>query len=436
LSGRTVTALEFASLRFFSSRAHAHGREWLLAGSIAITLGAAILYSQMLPDAGSSGHPPAAHVPISGVGPQATLACPVAAVIVVPGQDIQAVINAHPNGTSFCISPGTYYPKAPIQPRSSDVLAGAYGAVLDGREISVNGDVESLGIIRAWDNLVTDVTIRNLVIRNFSKKCVANLHVSGWTVDHTEIYGCQVGINHSDDARVTHNYIHDNGVLGVTGYQSRGAIVQGNEIAFNNTWRANIDVGAGGMKEYATRNLTIKDNYIHNNRGPGLWCDGDCIGTVIIANRVVDNTGSGIFYEISCFGAISGNTVTGNANTNWGRGQIFLGTSHDVDVYLNTVSGPNGIRASEQRRGSGPQCGIFETRDVQVHDNQITISDGANGIVSKDGNAPFGGSNGFRHNAYLVQSGCHCWTFNGKTFEWADWQAAGQDRDGRVANLR
>ena len=45
--------------------------------------------------------------------------------------------------------------------------------------------------------------------------------------------------------------------------------------------------------------MTIKDNYIHNNWGPGIWADTNNANTTYTGNTITDNDGEAIIEEIS-----------------------------------------------------------------------------------------------------------------------------------------
>lgn len=56
-------------------------------------------------------------------------------VTITEGESVQGVIDAHPPGTAFCLTPGTYRLETPLVPRRGDVLAGHRGAVLSGSKV-------------------------------------------------------------------------------------------------------------------------------------------------------------------------------------------------------------------------------------------------------------------------------------------------------------
>jgi parallel beta-helix repeat protein len=69
------------------------------------------------------------------VGPRRKITCPPRSVKLRPGRRLQAVIDAHPEGTSFCLGAGTYRLKRPLLPKSGNKFVGRYGAVLRGSKV-------------------------------------------------------------------------------------------------------------------------------------------------------------------------------------------------------------------------------------------------------------------------------------------------------------
>jgi len=72
--------------------------------------------------------------------------------------------------------------------------------------------------------------------------------------------------------------------------------VQGNEFAFNN-W-ANFLNGGGSKFEYAT-NLIVRNNYSHDNYGPGFHTDADSLNVLYEYNHTKNNVNAGLQHEIS-----------------------------------------------------------------------------------------------------------------------------------------
>jgi hypothetical protein len=72
------------------------------------------------------------------------------------------------------------------------------------------------------------------------------------------------------------------------------------------------DGDQGGFKLWQTDGVTIANNYIHNNWGPGGWADTDNANTSYLGNTITDNDGPAIIEEISYNFAIRNNYMADN----------------------------------------------------------------------------------------------------------------------------
>ena len=77
------------------------------------------------------------------------------------------------------------------------------------------------------------------------------------------------------------------------------------------------DGDEGGFKLWQTDGVGIKNNYIHNNWGPGGWADSDNANTTFAGNTITNNDGSAIIEEISYNFAITDNYLAKNG---WASG--------------------------------------------------------------------------------------------------------------------
>lgn len=189
----------------------------------------------------------------------------------------------------------------------------------------------------------------------------------------------------------------DNGQIGVTAI-GRGVLIEGTEIARNNSAGYEPGWEAGGSKFAYTTDLVVRGNNVHHNDGPGLWTDIDNIRTVYEDNEVNDNKGEGIFHEISYSAVIRNNHVRRNGLTFnawlWGAG-IHVASSRDVEVYGNYVEGNgNGIAGTQQARGDGAY-GPRILSNLVVHHNTVRTS-GSVGVGQDVGDPSAFSSRGIR----------------------------------------
>jgi parallel beta-helix repeat protein len=341
-----------------------------------------------------------------------------------PGDDLRSIVSNAPEGTVFRIN-GEHFAQA-IKPRNRQVFVGAPGATLSGN-----------GVERAFSSSASNVVIDGLEVTGYEpdkQDGAIQGSGSGWVIRNNEIHHngtAGVKIYKGHNAIIESNHIHHNGQLGVSVAYSNGSTVENNEIAFNN-WRVEYSWGweAGGTKFWSTDGLVVRNNWSHDNHGPGLWSDHDNINILYEDNLVEDNYANGIFHEISYGGVIRNNTIRrngfGHDSWLWGAG-ILIAASQDMDIYGNDLTGNyNGITLVQQDRGSGAY-GPYIVRNNHVHDNRIAnsgISGAARDITSQ---AVFDANNWFTGNDYV---GSSKWEWENKRRSWDSWRGYGHDASG------
>jgi Right handed beta helix region len=268
------------------------------------------------------------------------------------------------NYPSYELKPDTVYYMLPgvhfgsIQADTNDVFVGGFSdgksTVLDGRysdptaidSNSSNGDQGG-------------VTIEYLTIEKYNPTgdagAINQETNTGWTIQYNTITlnvpgaGVMVGAE---------NILRDNCLTlnGQYGFQSSDVngfgkdsltngpydvVIKGNEISYNDTcdfsglinnkvigWHNQNPVSAqyrnpacgkvtgdgneGGFKLWQTNGVTVSNNYIHNNWGPGGWADTDNANTTWVGNTITDNEGAAIVEEVSYNFSIADNYIADN----------------------------------------------------------------------------------------------------------------------------
>lgn len=386
---------------------------------------------------------------IGGYGPQPDITCPATAVNISPGQDIPSIVAAHPAGTSFCVLAGTYSPTSPINLKTNQKLIGQYGAIIDGTNVRMTYDIGSTSIVRGWNcgGDCSGATVQNLFLRNLTSGSCIGVYSTGsdnWTIDHNEVSGCSFGINVgiNSGAQITNNFMHHNvgdgspHAGGYGSYQGRNMLFSHNQIAYN----------GHEQKVSVTQNVTFRDNWVHHNDN-GIWYDGDNLGSLIEGNVVEDNSGEGIFYEVSGAGIIRDNLVSRN-----GSSGIFISTSRDVQISGNTLEDNfRGVNFFVNCDIVGPpdfpypgSIGL-DLRDNYAHDNTILVPDRTDAFGSSmsyissctpEQVAPYesGAKNlVFEGNDYTVPSlSVRYWVWADRLRSFAEWQSLGHDLQGTI----
>lgn len=290
---------------------------------------------------------------------------------------------------------------------------------------------------------VTGVLVDGFVIEKFANPAQHGaVHAAGpgWKIQRNDIrLNHGHGIN-SRSAQVLGNHLHHNGQLGLGGGAGSGQLVAGNEIDHNNTAGFSALWEAGGAKWAMTEGLIVRGNKVHHNQGKGLWTDINNTRTLYENNIVYANASHGIYHEISYDAVIRNNRITDNGHSQplpgWGGAGIRVAASPNVEIYGNVLIGnENAIMLVQQRRTDWPSPhGAHELHDVSVHDNDVTMSRNATGMVNDTGDASFyERNNRFHRNTYRLEP------LDGPFFAWDDglWMRAAwtqrfrQDTTGR-----
>ena len=279
---------------------------------------------------------------------------PAGAVEVDPAvdNDLPTKTEASPPGTTFWLAPGKHTLGTDeynsIAPKRGNTYIGAPGAILDGR-----------GKNRyAFVYTESNVTIKNLTITGFdapANEGVVN-HDSGdgWVIQNNTIEkNAGAGLMAGAHQKVIGNCIRDNGQYGMNAYKDgdtiTGLVVEGNEIVGNNTddWEAKVEgCGCtGGVKFWYVNGADIRGNWVHDNRGPGLWADTNNNDFLIEKNVIEDNDDSAIFYETSYNAVIRNNTLRRNNLVSGGnfakRGDPFPAAA----IYISESGGEPRVKA-------------------------------------------------------------------------------------------
>jgi hypothetical protein len=299
----------------------------------------------------------------------------------------------------------------------------------------------------------SNVTIDGLTVEKFANPAQSGAieeqfpngpYSSGWIVENSEMrlnhgYGISLG----KAANLLKSYIHRNGQLGV-GHGYNNNLVQGNEIAFNNTMHYSSAWEAGGTKFAFTTYLTVDGNYVHDNRGPGLWTDGDNKFTTYSNNRTANNLGPGIQHEISFDAKIFNNLLEndgysigrGSDSMWWGAG-IFVLNSSNVEIYNNTLTNcMNGIGGLLYNRGISKTYGVtYLLKNLNVHNNTVDAVSGIGAGILRNAydNSVFTAwNNRFRSNSYSIGTTTNQFDWMNAGLSWKQWQGDGNDTGGTM----
>jgi parallel beta-helix repeat protein len=249
--------------------------------------------------------------------------------------------------------------------------------------------VEYSRIRSAISGSASHVTVRNLIVEKYAVPlqfgAIGDQYPGdGWVLQNNETrFNHGLGLRVPTNGQVLGNYTHDNGQMGMGG-SGANILVQDNEIARNNYIGVDHNFECGGFKFAGTDGLTVRNNYSHDNVGPGMWTDISSIRTLYENNVVMNNTRAGIFYETSYDAVIRNNTILNNgsfAPDDWlWNAQLQIAASQNVEAYgnvilVNSENNGNGIMLIQQNRSSEPCIfGPCRVANNYIHDNIIIVT--------------------------------------------------------------
>jgi len=291
-------------------------------------------------------------------------------VVKIPcGQDIDATINADPNGTATGFVLGadcTFEASATIVPSNGDEVTCAVEPTFEQRgpafdpttRCTVAGSPSVENVFRPIGQGGTTATVRFEGIKitggNFTGSTSTGAAIAEGSMTNTSShYGIEVMNNEAA------------GILSAKGTFERVELT-------NNTLDSNaLGVIGSGMK--ARNEVEVKNSYVHDTQGNGIWCDNFCEdsptathpnGFWVHHNLVVNNRRAGIRFErvgdVSSAGEalIENNEVHGNS-IDEKRGGISVRDAQNATIRNNRFGDPPNDRnvaiiASDSGRSDRP----------------------------------------------------------------------------------
>jgi len=175
-----------------------------------------------------------------------------------------------------------------------------------------------------------NVEIRYLTVERFGRipeNPVVNLPDAKYAVDSQNHYGWIIrnnrivdnavaGLRAGSRAEVRNNCFETNGRYGISELDAFDLEVIQNEFVRNGIALEGTDQedrgNFGAMKIFSSRSVNMRENWVHDNYGRGIWFDTNNSDVLIERNTAERNRGQGIMYETSYNARIHNNTVVDN----------------------------------------------------------------------------------------------------------------------------
>jgi hypothetical protein len=308
------------------------------------------------------------------------------AVVVPCGQDLDATVNSDETtiGTRFQLEgPCTYPVDTMVILKNGDELVGPQGTFI---ERGPAFDPEPTVTIVGDAGVINVIAARGKVRLEWVKIVGGN---GQFSADGSPVHGTGSGLtmpSATNDSSLYAVHITGSDAAGIT--NARGTFER---IELDETTQDPSFLGFNGSGMKAVTEVEVKDSYIHNNQGNGLWCDEFCHdsanhpnGFWVHDNLVVNNGRAGIRFErvgdIADSGEalIENNQVHGNsagelhggvnivdAQDALVRNNVFGATSIADVAYSHDASGV-AIRATDSGRADRP-----DLWNVDIVDNVL-----------------------------------------------------------------
>jgi hypothetical protein len=167
--------------------------------------------------------------------------------------------------------------------------------------------------------------------------------------------------------RVIGGHYHHNGRNGIgCGLDGEGGVlVDGVEVDHNGS-DAELGKGSSGMKFARAHGVVVRNSFIHDNVGSGVWCDVQCGDYTVVDNTIVRNSRKGVHYEKSGasdeegtyegFAYIARNVIQDNG---------LEGREYAADGGVALVSSKNAL-IEQNVFGRNPRGGVFIRQDGRL----------------------------------------------------------------------
>ena len=290
------------------------------------------------------------------------------------------------NNTVYYFEPGLHTTNhTGFVPGSNSAFVGGYlSSVSPDPEATLDGGAAS-STAPLTTNAGANGTLEYLTVENYTSSSGNSVlgsgnRATGWTYEDDTIGPNQwndgtsgqnanggYAIDGGSNTTIEYDCITQNqegafNIYGGPGDILTGDVVTHNEISDNGLGKYPDDAPnpnscgcSGGGKAFWTLNMTLTDNYVHDNYNNGIWLDFNNAGADISNNYIASNWGFGIDYEASYNANISDNNLEGNG---WASDGSWP-TSTYCSTWDSTYECANGAGPSSQYWGNLNAGGMY-----------------------------------------------------------------------------
>lgn len=225
------------------------------------------------------------------------------------------------------VKPGTFY----LDERTSELFIGSNPK---------GQNVEASTIVKAMSVRGADSVIRGIGIRRFSPSV---FHIGAVTIEQPGVTLENVVVMNAattglsvlrEDVTLDQVTVTSCGMLGIGGRFADNLQFSRVLSTKNNTEHFNIAPVSGGVKLAQSRGITSINSSFSGNYGHGFWEDMSVYDSIFRQSDFSDNSGTGLFLEISAKAIVGDNTFSGNRQFG-----IKVNNTSDVEIWNNTFVG-------------------------------------------------------------------------------------------------
>lgn len=189
-----------------------------------------------------------------------------------------------------------------------------------------------------WFNAAHGSSLRGVTVRRYATAArdmaAVRLYADGLTMaDSTIVDNAYSGVSvMGRNARLERLIVRDNGYIGVHGHLSRRVDLLRSTIVRNNAERFDAVNSGSGVKFTNSTIIGVRNNYVADNRGVGIWADISSSFVSVTGNLVERNSHSGILMELSGRVVVADNVVLDS-----GEAGIWILETNDAEVWHNAL---------------------------------------------------------------------------------------------------
>lgn len=223
------------------------------------------------------------------------------------------------NGT-FYVDEGNNRLVLGTNPNGAEVVAID---LADGLTVLGDGTtIRGIGL-RNYGNAVPDMGALTLYARNVTLENVQVLNAASGGIG---VFRSGATLN-----RVT---VRDAGQIGIQGNEADGITMDRVTVTGANAEHFNPTPAAGAIKFTRSRGITLRNSQVTGADGNGVWVDESSYDLSLSSSTIADNTGRGVFVELSEKAVVVNNRIADN-----GGEQVRIGNSARVQLWNNVISG-------------------------------------------------------------------------------------------------